>query len=216
MIVLIGSEKGGTGKTTLAVNLAALRAKHGRDVLLIDTDPQGSASFWVQTRDEEGHTPRVACVQKFGKGLQQEVRDLAKRYQDVIIDAGGRDSPELRAGLIVADVLLTPIQASQFDLWTLTRMNDLVEQVQDFNPKLKSLVVLSRAVTNKSVVDTAEAAELVKDYEAFTLCESIIRDRISYRRAISNGMGVVEYQPQDAKAIDEIKALYKEVFTDGI
>lgn len=216
MIVLIGSEKGGTGKTTLAVNLAALRAKHGRDVLLIDTDPQGSASFWVQTRDDEGHSPRVACVQKFGKGLQQEVRDLAKRYQDVIIDAGGRDSPELRAGLIVADVLLTPIQASQFDLWTLTRMNDLVEQVHDFNPNLKSLVVLSRAVTNKSVVDTSEAADLVKDYQTFTLCDSIIRDRISYRRAISNGMGVVEYQPQDAKAIDEIEALYKEVFTDGI
>lgn len=216
MIVLIGSEKGGTGKTTLAVNLAALRAKHGRDVLLIDTDPQGSASFWVQTRDDEGHAPRVACVQKFGKGLQQEVRDLAKRYQDVIIDAGGRDSPELRAGLIVADVLLTPIQASQFDLWTLTRMNDLVEQVHDFNPNLKSLVVLSRAVTNKSVVDTSEAADLVKDYQTFTLCDSIIRDRISYRRAISNGMGVVEYQPQDAKAIDEIEALYKELFTDGI
>lgn len=113
-------------------------------------------------------------------------------------------------------VLLTPIQASQFDLWTLTRMNDLVEQVHDFNPNLKSLVVLSRAVTNKSVVDTSEAANLVKDYQTFTLCDSIIRDRISYRRAISNGMGVVEYQPQDAKAIDEIEALYKEVFTDGI
>ncbi|MBK8536321.1 MAG: AAA family ATPase [Candidatus Competibacteraceae bacterium] len=87
-IILIGGEKGGTGKTTLAVNLAALRALQGRDVLLIDTDIQASASYWAQTRDEAGIQPRVACIQKFGKGLQTEVRDLAKRYQDIVIDAG--------------------------------------------------------------------------------------------------------------------------------
>ncbi len=68
-IILIGGEKGGTGKTTLAVNLAALRALTGRDVLVIDTDIQASASYWAQTRDETGVTPRVACIQKFGKGL---------------------------------------------------------------------------------------------------------------------------------------------------
>ena len=93
MIVLIGGEKGGTGKTTIATNLAAKRALAGRDVLLIDTDPQGSANYWAQSRDESEPKPRrVACVQKFGKGLQAEVQDLAKRYEDILIDAGGRDS----------------------------------------------------------------------------------------------------------------------------
>jgi chromosome partitioning protein len=101
-IILIGGEKGGTGKTTLAVNLAALRALKGRDVLVMDTDIQASASDWAQTRDETAVTPRVACIQKFGKGLQTEAHDLAKRYQDLIIDAGGRDSLELRAALVVA------------------------------------------------------------------------------------------------------------------
>ena len=96
-IILIGGEKGGTGKTTLAVNLAARRALQGRDVLVIDTDIQASASYWAQTRDETAVTPRVACIQKFGKGLQTEVRDLATRYQDLVIDAGGRDSVELRS-----------------------------------------------------------------------------------------------------------------------
>ena len=76
MIVLIGGEKGGTGKTTIATNLAALRALAGRDVLLVDTDPQGSASYWASSRDEDGIKPRVACIQKFGKGLQGEVQDL--------------------------------------------------------------------------------------------------------------------------------------------
>ena len=81
MIILIGGEKGGTGKTTIATNLAAMRALAGRDVLLIDTDPQGSANYWVQSRDELEIMPRVACVQKFGKGLPAEVKDLAKRYR---------------------------------------------------------------------------------------------------------------------------------------
>jgi len=98
MIILIGGEKGGTGKTTIATNLAAMRALAGRDVLLIDTDPQGSANYWAQSRDELEITPRVSCVQKFGKGLPAEVKDLAKRYQDIIIDAGGRDSVELQIG----------------------------------------------------------------------------------------------------------------------
>ena len=102
-IILIGGEKGGTGKTTLAVNLAALRALQGRDVLLIDTDVQASASYWAQSRDEAQTRPRIACIQKFGKGLPTEVRDLARRYQDLIIDAGGRDSVELRSSLVVAE-----------------------------------------------------------------------------------------------------------------
>ena len=160
--------------------MAALRAKKGRDVLLVDTDPQGSASFWAQTRDDDATHPRIACIQKFGKGLTQEVQDLAKRYQDIIIDAGGRDSIELRSAMIVADVLLVPVQASQFDLWTLQRMSDLIEQAQSFNQKLKPMVVLSRAVTNKSVADTNDAADLINDFENMPLCESIIRDRISY------------------------------------
>ena len=68
MIVLVGGEKGGTGKTTLATNLAALRAASGADVLLVDTDRQGSASFWAATRDENDALAAVPCVQVFGKG----------------------------------------------------------------------------------------------------------------------------------------------------
>lgn len=118
MIILIGGEKGGTGKTTLVTNLAAMRAINGRDVLIIDTDPQGSANYWAQSRDDEQIKPRVACIQKFGKGLPNEVKDLEHRYQDIIIDAGGRDSVELRSASVATQKVYIPIQPSQFDIWT--------------------------------------------------------------------------------------------------
>jgi chromosome partitioning protein len=157
MIVLIGGEKGGTGKTTLAIHLAALRAAAGNDILLVDTDRQGSASAWCAVRDEEGRAPRVACVQKFGKGLGAEVRAMAEKYRDVVIDAGGRDSVELRAAMTVADALFIPIQASQFDVWTLDAMNLLVEQAGTINERLRAFAVLNRASPNPSVKEAEDA-----------------------------------------------------------
>ena len=213
-IILIGGEKGGTGKTTLAVNLAALRALQGRDVLLIDTDIQASASYWAQSRDEAGTQPRVACIQKFGKGLQTEVRDLAKRYQDLIIDAGGRDSLELRAALVIAERVYIPIQPSQFDIWTLGRMDDLVKTAQGFNPELQARVVISRASTNPSVNEVAEARNLLADFEHVRLSSAVIRDRIAYRKAARDGLSVEELKPTDSKAGEEMQALFQEVFHD--
>ncbi|HCK80162.1 MAG TPA: chromosome partitioning protein [Candidatus Competibacteraceae bacterium] len=209
-IILIGGEKGGTGKTTLA----ALRALQGRDVLLIDTDIQASASYWAQSRDEGQVQPRVACIQKFGKGLQTEARDLARRYQDLIIDAGGRDSVELRAALVVAERVYIPIQPSQFDIWTLGRMDDLVKTAQGFNPALRAWVVISRASTNPSVSEVTEARSLLADFEHISLSPAVIRDRIAYRKAARDGLSVEELKPGDPKAGEEMLALFREVF-DG-
>ena len=214
MIVLIGGEKGGTGKTTIATNLAALRALAGRDVLLVDTDLQGSASYWTSSRDEDGIKPRVACIQKFGKGLQGEVQDLAGRYQDIIIDAGGRDSVELRAGLVVAHKAFVPIQASQFDIWTLGRMDDLVVSAEGFNPDLRAWVVISRAHTNPSVTETRETEEILSDFEHLRIASTVVRDRIAYRKAARDGRSVAELKPVDPKATSEMNTFYAEVFDD--
>lgn len=215
MIVLIGGEKGGTGKTTLATNLAAKRALAGRDVLLVDTDLQGSANYWTQSRDESESKPRrVACVQKFGKGLRAEVMDLAKRYEDILIDAGGRDSVELRAALVVADKAYIPIQPSQFDIWTLDRMDELVGSARGFNPGLKARVIISRVSTNPSVHEFQDAQEILMDFSNLTLSGVAIHDRIAYRKAARDGLCVDELKPKDMKAADEIGALYAEVF-DG-
>jgi len=211
-VILIGGEKGGTGKTTLSINLATARAKKGHDVLLVDTDPQGSASYWAATREELGVKPRIASIQKFGKTLAGELRDLSKRYEDIIVDAGGRDSVELRAGLVVADRVYVPIQASQFDMWTLDQMDSLVGQAQAMNPDLKAFVLINRASTNPAVVEAKDAKQLVAEFESLSLMNSMVRDRIAYRKAARDGVAVSEMPNRDPKATAEIDLLYQEIY----
>lgn len=213
MIILIGSEKGGTGKTTLTTNLAAYHIRQGKETLLVDTDKQGSASAWAATRDATD-LPHMPCIQKFGKSLTTELQGLAEKYDDVIVDAGGRDSVELRAGLLAADQVYIPLVPSQIDVWTLGLMKKLIEESQLFNPSLKPYFVISRASTNPSVTETDEVKEAISHIEDIPLCQSIIKERIAYRKAPRNGMGISELQPpeKDPKAISELTALYEEIF----
>jgi len=215
MIVLIGGEKGGTGKTTIATNLAAMRARDGKDVLLVDTDRQSSALYWAEKRGESGHEPRISCVQVFGKGLQSELVALSGRYGDVIVDAGGRDSVELRAALVTATKAFIPIQASQFDVWTLDRAEELVSTAKGFNPAVEAFVVLNRASTNPQVSEIEDARELLQDFKALRLAGSVVRDRISFRKSAREGVSVAELVPADVKAVGEMAALYAEVFGHG-
>ncbi len=212
MIILIGGEKGGTGKTTLAINLAVMRGKEGKDVLLVDTDKQGSAAAWSQTRNENKSKPPVTCVQLFGKGIGSQVTDLKTKYDDIIIDAGGRDSVELRASLVIANKIYIPFQPSQFDVWTLEHMQELVETAKGFNPDLEAWCVINRASTIPTVTEYKDTQELFSNYETLNLIKNILRDRISYRKASREGESIIEQHPLDEKAIKEFTLFYEEVF----
>jgi chromosome partitioning protein len=105
MILTVGNTKGGVGKTTLAVNLAIARALAGRDVWLIDGDRQGTAQTAISIRAESGHQPGIACATyPDGPALRTQVQQQARKFDDIVIDAGGRDSTALRAALILSDI----------------------------------------------------------------------------------------------------------------
>jgi len=212
-ITVVGGEKGGTGKTTLATNIAAMLARDGKDVLLLDTDRQGTASLWATVREEEGIEPRVPCVQKFGKGLPAQVRDLAERYEEIIIDAGGRDSLELRYALGVADRAYIPVQPFQFDIWTVRQMDSLVEMAKGINEKLSAYLILNRVSTNPVVREDREARDFIEqeNFISLTLLDAAIRDRIAFRKSARDGLAVVELRA-DRKAIVEIEELYEEMY----
>lgn len=212
MIVLIGGEKGGTGKTTIATNLATMRIHQGYDVLLVDTDKQGSASAWSDMRDVRKVIMRIPNIQKFGTNLASDIKDLSGRYEDIIIDAGGRDSVELRAAMTISDVMYIPVQASQFDIWTLSIINDLVAQAKGFNTKLQPYILINRASTNPIISEVEEAISILNDFEYLKLSPSMIRERICYRKAAKAGLSIIELENKDKKAINEISLFYEEVF----
>lgn len=211
MIIVIGGEKGGTGKTTVATNLSAKLISSGEDVLIVDTDKQGSASAWSSIRDDQENVSPIPCIQKFGNSIASALTDLKKRYNTIIIDAGGRDSVELRAAMTVAEKLYIPIQASQFDVWTLSTMDKLVEQAKGFNPDLNAYVIINRASSNPSVSEASETKEVFSDFDYLRLADTLLKDRIAYRKAARCGLSVFELPSADLKAADEINSLYEEV-----
>lgn len=212
MIILIGGEKGGAGKTTIATNIAALRTSRQKETLLIDTDRQSTSSFWCSVREEKGIIPRVSSIQKYEKAVRTEVKELSKKFQDIIIDAGGRDSPELRGSLLVCNKAIFPLRPSQFDLWTLGRLNVLVETAKEINESLEAYVVVNMASPNPNVKEAEGMKELVKEFTQLNILTTIVYERIIYRRAALEGMGVVEYKPEDTKATNEVVSLYEEIY----
>lgn len=212
MIVLFGGEKGGAGKTTLATNIAAIRSKVNQETLLIDTDRQSTASFWCSVREEKRILPRITSIQKYEKSVRTEITALSKKFTDIIVDAGGRDSPELRGSLLVSDIAIFPLRPSQFDLWTLGRISVLVETAREINEKLQAYVVVNLASPNPVVKEISEMKELIKEFKDIKMLKTNIYERIVYRRAALGGMSVIEYKPEDIKATQEIVNLYNEIF----
>lgn len=207
-IVMIGGEKGGTGKSTTATNLAVHLKLEGIDVMLLDADKQGTSYKFVDRRDKLD-LPRIPCVQKLGN-IYNTAIDISKRCEVLIIDAGGRDSPELRSGMVAADVLYTPIKASVADLETLPTVDELVTTARAMNPELQAYALLCLAPSNPMINEVEEAQDLLVNFPNLKLSGCIIRDRKAFRDALLEGRGVVEMRNGQAKA--EIQLLAQEIF----
>lgn len=209
-IYIIGGQKGGTGKSTVAVNLAVALQRAGRDVLLVDADRQRTASRWAARRGADPTLTPVNATERTGK-LFHTLGDFGQRYDDVIVDAGGHDSVELRTALVAADHLYSPVQASQADLETLATMTELVEEASSLNARLRAHLLLTRTPTHPSVSDTRDALELLATFPAFDVCTTIIRDRKAFKDAMFFGKGTLEMS--DPKAALEIAELAQEILT---
>jgi chromosome partitioning protein len=213
MILTVGNTKGGTGKTTLAVQLAISLARAGRDVLLVDGDTQGSAQTAIAIRTDARRLPTLACVQfPEGRVLRDQVRLQAPRYQDVLVDAGGRDSGALRAALVLSDVLLIPFLPRSVDVWALADIATLVDEARTVRDGLAAYAVLNAADPGTSS-DNTEAAEALTEFPQLSLLDTPIRRRKAFANATGQGLSVDELMPLDPKASAELAALLSNVLS---
>jgi chromosome partitioning protein len=213
MIITVGNTKGGVGKTTLAVNLAIVRALAGRDVWLIDGDRQGTAQTAISIRADGGHEPGIACSSyPDGPTLRAQVQQQGKKYQDIVIDAGGRDSTALRAALVLSDVLVVPFLPRSFDVWALNDIAGLVDEARSVRDGLRCYAVLNCADPGEHSTDNIEAAGAVTEVPQFEYLDTPLRRRKSFANAAGQGLSVLELKPSDRKAVDELNALVSALF----
>lgn len=211
MIVTVGNTKGGVGKTTLALNLAIARALAGRDVWLIDGDRQGTAQTAITVRAEAGRLPPIACAQYAdGSTLRAQVQKVGPKSEDIVIDAGGRDSTALRAALVLSDVLVVPFAPRSLDIWALADICSLIDEARAVRDGLRAVAVLNNA--DAVGQDNQEAIEALADFPQLEYLAAPIRRRKGIANATGQGLCVLEMSPKDPKACEEITALVNAVF----
>jgi virC1 protein len=212
MIITIGSHKGGTGKSTLAVNLAVIYQRAGRRVIVIEADPSVStSSMWAARREAHDDLAPVTVLRKTG-GLNVTLEGLEQAYDLVLVDTAGKDSAELRTAALVSDVLVIPTNADNPDLDSTSEFLARMDEARIINPALKMLVVITRAPTHaKSKHRDVAIAALEDNPEEFALADAVIFNRRIYPDALKEGRGVVEQRARTEQASEEMQALASEI-----
>jgi chromosome partitioning protein len=209
MIYTIGGIKGGSGKTTIAVSLAVLLSQMGRKVLLVDADAQATATEFSRWRTESLGDTGFTSIQLSEMQVLNEVRKLKENYDDIVIDAGGRDTSSQRAALVVSDMVIVPFAPRSFDIWTLEQVERLVKEMQLANPDLQAYAILNKIDQNEK--DREDAVQYIQESGTFKALKSCLYERKAFANAAAAGLAVTEMKPKNPKAILEISALVDEI-----
>lgn len=204
-VVALANVKGGVGKSTCAVHLAEWMRHRGKQVILVDSDKQGSAAAWAVWRMTEAEKPAPQITRLYEKELLVQIPSLRERYERIVIDTRGSDGTGTRAALVVAQVVVVPVRDSDFDAAALDDLMALIGEARAINPDLRAFAYLSQIDSRR-----AFPAELLAYMEEVGLVplKTVIRHRAAFSKA---GRGLSVFEIGDQKASEEMDALCQEI-----
>ena len=206
MVIGVVNQKGGTGKSTIATNIAAHLAHLGKHVLLVDADPQTTVLDWAAIRN--GTEPHVSVVGLPTRNLHQEIKVLKDKYDIVIIDGGGRITESARAAVAVADFIVVPTRPSQPDVAsTQGFFEQVVREVATIKGEVKGAIVVTMA--KRGTVIGQKSEDYLHDL-GYPVLDVVIHDSVAYQEALARGLSVIEHD-RTHKAAREIEALVAEL-----
>jgi chromosome partitioning protein len=209
MITVIGSLKGGSGKSTLTFNLAVWLEMAEAKVLVVDADPQATLSDVSEVRREEGYEPFLNVADSAAlsrKGLQE--------YDEVLVDVGTSDIAAMKRALVLADRVVIPVPPSQADIWSTQRFLKFLEEVRGGSrPELLSFI--NRADTHIAIRESDEAAAALVSLPGIRFIKHRLCQRTVFRRSFSEGLAVYELEPR-GKGSKEFYALTAALYPDYI
>lgn len=203
-VIAVLNQKGGSGKTTIATHLARELQLDGSDVLLVDSDPQGSARDWAAVRED--HPLTVVGIDR--PTIDRDVKNIARKVEFVVIDGAPQAADLAVSAIKAADLVLIPVQPSPYDIWATAELVDLVKQrIEVTDGRLQAAFVVSRAIKGTRI--GGEVTEALAGYELPVL-DARITQRVSYPGTAAAGTTVLESDP-NGDAAAEVRALATEI-----
>lgn len=209
MIITVANNREGVGRSTIAVNIAAVRRLVGRTVLLIDLDSKNSTFGWSEARNSANIQPQIpACVIK-GKQFEEKIASLMTGYNDVLIDTGWRNTKGAQDALSISDMVIVPVRVGNDCVEDLKQVIRRIKVARRTNPDLWALVVVVRTEGALPIAELDKIRNYIAKIPSTTLAGTVIRERKSLQQSFFEGRSIFEYKPADPHAVAEMHDLYR-------
>lgn len=217
MVFTVANEKGGSGKTTFALNLAGILSTEYPEILLIDSDPQQNSNDFASLREKRELQNIFTCIAKQGNDFITTINTMKNKFNHLVIDTQGSDSPTTRTAMGLADIIIVPVVPSILDFMALDSFLDTCNNCAAINQNQKTFIVMNRLSSNSFLASkTQEAIDFVKkqveqlNNDRIQAMDTLLYERQTFRNSFLEGKLICELQNKD-KASTEFYDFYNEL-----